>query len=166
MGLTPWSNLSLKEHGLMCACCFWSSHCGFLCLCVSTGVSETIITETCVKVMSSLMAKLSCREAYILLSLIFLHSVGYILLILNKSTRHQESQPKDKQTKMMEKLWKGEGFCNAGQALLWNKHVPLMQLGLGRASEGRTHPCVEISDLREGNQTPHCKQSTVLARLS
>lgn len=48
--------------------------------------------------MSSLTAKLCCREAYPLLSSIFLHSVGCILLILNKSTWHQMSQPKDKQT--------------------------------------------------------------------
>jgi len=54
--------------------------------------------------MSSFMAKLSCREAYTLLSSIFLHSVGCILLILNKSAWHQARQPKDKQTEMAEKL--------------------------------------------------------------
>lgn len=56
------------------------------------------------------MAKLGCREAYTLLSSIFLHSVGYILLILNKGTWHQVSQPKDKQTEMMEKLSRRKGF--------------------------------------------------------
>lgn len=87
-------------------------------MCASTGVRDIIVTETCVKVMSSLIAKLSCREAYTLLSSIFLHSVGYILLILNKSTWHQAGQPKDKQIEMTEKLWRGKGFCNVGQALL------------------------------------------------
>lgn len=87
-------------------------------MCASMEAKEIITTETCVKVMSSLMAKLSCREAYTLLSSIFLHSVGYILLILKKSTWHQMSQPKDKQTEMTEKLWGGKGFCNVGQALL------------------------------------------------
>lgn len=86
-------------------------------VCASMGVREIIITETYVKVMSSLMAKLSCREAYTLLSSIFVHSVGFILLILNKSTWHQISQLKDKQTEMTEKLWRGKGFCNVGQAL-------------------------------------------------
>lgn len=75
-----------------------------LCVCGCASVSievRGIIIRDVFKVMSNLMAKGSCREAYALLPSIFFHSVGYILLILNKSTWHQVSQPKDKRTEWL-----------------------------------------------------------------
>lgn len=67
------------------------------------------------------MAELSYREAYTWFFSIFLLSVVCILLISNKSTLHQVNQPKDKQTEMTEKLWRGKELCTAGQGLLWKE---------------------------------------------